>query len=206
MYRVKGVNGLDDADFRQVVADVLKGETEKFENIMHVYQKPIFLYCYHMLGHDAEAEDSAQEVFLKAYRNLGKYNREIPFGAWLYKIAYNQCIDAIRKRKLTRYLPFFYRDEKENKPVDLQIEAHYFDEFVHQAMAKLSAEERTLLLLRCVEDRSYQEIGLILNQNSTSLRKKYERSAAKFRKFYAQAKGVEEYEVGQGSGFEKTFS
>ncbi|MDQ0175372.1 RNA polymerase sigma-70 factor (ECF subfamily) [Bacillus chungangensis] len=188
---------MDDADLRQIIADVLDGDIEKFEKIMQVYQKSIFLYCYHMLGNYSEAEDSGQEVFLKTFRNLKKYNQDIPFGAWLYKIAYNQCIDVIRRRKLAKYLPFFYRDEKENKPVDLQIEANYFDEYVHQAMLRLSAEERNLLILRCVEEKSYQEISLILNQSNANLRKKYERSAAKFRKYYAQVKGVEQYEIGR---------
>jgi RNA polymerase sigma-70 factor (ECF subfamily) len=203
---MKGVRSLDDADLHQIILDVLEGDTKQFEKIMQIYQKPIFLYCCHMLGDYSEAEDSGQEIFLKAYRCLEKYNRAIPFGAWLYKIAYHQCIDVIRKRKLAKYLPFFYRDEKENKHVDLQIEAHYFDEFVHQALSRLSAEERNLLILRCVEDKSYQEISLILNQNSASLRKKYERSAAKFRKYYGQVKGVGQYRVREGSGFEKTFS
>ncbi|AMA72011.1 sigma-70 family RNA polymerase sigma factor [Aneurinibacillus thermoaerophilus] len=197
---------MDDNTLRQIIADILEGNTEKFEKIMQLYQKPIFLYCYHMLGNYAEAEDSGQEVFLNAFRSLNKYNPAIPFGTWLYKIAYNQCIDVIRKRKLAKYLPFFYQDEKENKHVDLQIEANYFDEYIQQAMSKLSAEERNLLILRCVEDKSYEEISLILNQNNATLRKKYERSAAKFRKHYAQVKGVKPYDIGQGSGFKRTFS
>lgn len=90
--------------------------------------------------------------------------------------------------------------------MDQQIEAHYFDESVHKAMSKLSVEERNLLILRCVEEKSYQEISLILNQSSATLRKKYERSAAKFRKYYAQGKEVGPNEIGQGSGFERTFS
>ncbi|GAV14167.1 sigma-70 family RNA polymerase sigma factor [Paenibacillus sp. chi10] len=194
---------MDDAELSQIIAEVLDGNTAKFEMIMEKYQKPIFLYCYHMLGNYTEAEDNAQEVFLKTFRNLRKYQSEVPFRAWLYKIAYHQCIDMIRKRKLVKYLPFFYRDEKENNDVDLQIEANYFDESVHQALSKLTAEERNLLILRCVEDKSYQEIGLILGKNSASLRKKYERTAAKFREHYAHVKGLGVDEYGQGSGFEK---
>ncbi|WP_234405568.1 RNA polymerase sigma factor [Paenibacillus sp. IHBB 10380] len=129
---------MNDAELNQIITDVLNGRTEKFEEIMEVYQKPIFLYCYHMLGNYAEAEDNAQEVFLKTFRNLQKFTQhEMNFGAWLYKIAYHQCIDIIRKRKLVKYMPFFYQDDKENKDVDLHIEANYFDESVHQAMAKL---------------------------------------------------------------------
>ncbi|MGG3281060.1 RNA polymerase sigma factor [Paenibacillus solani] len=196
---------MNDTELSQVIAEVLDGKTEKFEIIMEIYQKPIFRYCYHMLGNYAEAEDNAQEVFLKTFRMLNKYTQnQINFNAWIYKIAYHQCIDIIRKRRLVKYLPFFYQDDKENNEVDLHIEANYFDESVHQAMSKLTADERNLLILRCIEDKSYQEIELILGKNSTSLRKKYERTSAKFRKYYAQAKGVGKYEYGQGSGFEKT--
>nr|WP_275984039.1 sigma factor [Paenibacillus hamazuiensis] len=61
-----------------MIADVLKGDTEKFEFIVEHFQKPIFRYCYHMLGSDAEAKDSGQEVFLKASRHLHKYSRDLP--------------------------------------------------------------------------------------------------------------------------------
>ena len=197
---------MDEANLRQIITDVLEGDTEKFREIVKSYQRQIFLYCYHMLGHLEEAEDSGQEVFLKAYRNLKKYSPENSFSAWLYRIAYNHCIDVIRRRKLSRYLPFFYRDEKQNRPVEQQIEANYFDEYVHKALSSLTAEERNLLILRCVEDQSYQEIGQILQQNPASLRKKYMRTAAKFRKLYNEAKGEGACDVGQGAGIKKRFS
>ncbi|MFB5674461.1 RNA polymerase sigma factor [Paenibacillus terreus] len=200
------MNSLDDANLRQIITDVLGGDTEKFREIVKSYQRQIFLYCYHMLGHLEEAEDSGQEVFLKAYRNLKKYSPENSFSAWLYRMAYNHCIDVIRRRKLSRYLPFFYRDEKQNRPVEQQIEANYFDEYVHKALSSLTAEERNLLILRCVEDHSYQEIGQILQQNPASLRKKYMRTAAKFRKFYNEAKEEGACDVGQGTGIKKRFS
>lgn len=194
---------MEDADLHKKINEVLGGEIGKFESILQVYQRPIILYCYRMLGHYPEAEDSAQEVFLKAYRSLAKYNPEVPFGAWLYKIAYHQCIDVIRRRKLTKVIGLFYQDEKEHRPVDQQIEAMYPDEKVQRAMAMLSAEERNLLILRSVEEMSYQDISLILHHNSARLRKKYERAAQKFRKFYANAKGEDRYATLQRKGFER---
>ncbi|WP_258074419.1 sigma factor-like helix-turn-helix DNA-binding protein [Brevibacillus laterosporus] len=72
-------------------------------------------------------------------------------------------------------------------------------------MSKLTAEERNLLILRCIEEKSYEEISLILNRKSASLRKKYERAATKFRKSYAQVKEGEMDELAQErSGFKKT--
>ncbi|WP_232697419.1 hypothetical protein [Brevibacillus daliensis] len=59
------MSGLDDADLRQNIADVLEGGIEKFEKIMQIYQKSIFHYCYHMLGNHYEAEDSGAGSFFK---------------------------------------------------------------------------------------------------------------------------------------------
>ncbi|WNS42406.1 RNA polymerase sigma factor [Paenibacillus sp. MMS20-IR301] len=180
---------MKEADLQERITQVLAGDIQKFEAIMQVYQKQIFFYCYHMLGHYAEAEDCGQEVFLKAYRSLGSYNRDTPFGAWLYTIAYNQCIDVIRKRRLARYLRLFHQDEKQHRPVDQHIEAHYPDAAVQQAMARLTADERSLLLLRTVDELSYAEISLMLQQNTARLRKRYERASGKFKKYYIQATG-----------------
>ncbi|WP_068613249.1 RNA polymerase sigma factor [Paenibacillus tuaregi] len=180
---------MDEIDLHQIITDILNGDTSQFEKLMHRYQRQIFLYCYHMLGHYAEAEDSTQEVFIKAFRHLSKYKLEKPFEAWLYTIASNNCVDIIRKRRLVKYLPFLYRRDEHNQHVDQVIEDNYYNEHVLRVMSKLTPEERSLLILRCVEDKSYQEIGEIMRQNSTSLRKKFERTAAKFRKYHAQTTG-----------------
>lgn len=197
---------MDDTDLRQIISDILNGDTTQFERIMHKYQRPIFLYCYHMLNNYAEAEDYGQEVFLKAFRHMGRYDPEKSFEAWLYTIAYNQCIDALRKRKLVKYLPFLYHSTRDYSPIDQRIEDIYFDEQVLQAMHRLSAEERSLLILRCVEDKTYEEISTILQRSNAYLRKKYERTVGKFRKHYYPVKGASHNETKQRSGSSRTIS
>ncbi|NQX45132.1 RNA polymerase sigma factor [Paenibacillus tritici] len=194
---------MEDETIHHTIREVLDGNLDKFERILLHYQKRLILYCYHMLGSYPEAEDGAQEVFLKAYRSLSAYRPDVPFTAWLYKIAYHHCIDVIRRRKLSKALSLFYQDEREYRPVDQQIEAKFPDEKVQRAMAMLSAEERSLLILRSVEELSYQDISLMLHQSSTRLRKKYERSAKKFRKYYTEAKGEDYYAVLQRHGAER---
>jgi len=163
---------------------ILQGDEDRYEELMKAYQVKIFNYCYHILGHQMEAEDATQEVFIKAYRNLKKYKREIPFAAWLYKIAYNHCMDVLRKRKWSRFLPFLQEAERGESHIDIHIEDVYFSEPVYLAMATLSVEERTLLILRGVEEKTYEEISQIMNKNAASLRKKFERTAVKFRTAY----------------------
>ncbi|WP_082967209.1 RNA polymerase sigma factor [Paenibacillus oryzae] len=195
---------MTDSEMRQVLADVLNGDVEAFSRIVQVYQRPIYHYCYHMLSSRSEAEDCAQEVFLKLFRSLRHYDTGKPLEAWLYKIAYHQCVDSLRRRKLTRYLPFFYQRDDDNCHVEREIESTYFNEEVHKAMSRLSPEERNLLILRCVEDKSYDELALIMNKNAAALRKRYERAAVKFRGYYREAKGDVSHDNGKrGSGSEK---
>ncbi|WP_126425190.1 RNA polymerase sigma factor [Brevibacillus marinus] len=183
---------MDQPSPEQVVHSILEGRIEGYELLVRRFQNAIFRYCYHMLGHHEEAKDATQEVFWRAYRHLNKYKLDVPFAAWLYKIAYHHCIDIIRKRKLSNLLPFIFRNEKQYSPVDQHIEDVYFSEAVYLSMAKLSPEERTLLILRGVEEKTFDEIAMILHKKSASLRKKYERTAAKFRLYYSQVKGGEE--------------
>lgn len=171
-------------EINELLDAVVQGAENRYAEILQSFQERIFHYCYHILGNQYEAEDATQEVFIKAYRHITKYNREFPFAAWLYKIAYHHCIDLIRKRKWLRLLPFL--ETKQNQSdIEQHIENTYFSEAVYKAMATLSVEERTLLLLRGVEEKTYDEIALIMNKNGASLRKKFERTAAKFRTAYS---------------------
>ncbi|MFS0556704.1 RNA polymerase sigma factor [Brevibacillus sp. 179-C9.3 HS] len=169
----------------ELLKEIVQGADDRYTDIMKSYQTPIFHYCYHILGNRYEAEDATQEVFIKAYRNLQKYSPSMPFAAWLYKIAYHHCIDLIRKRKWTRMLPFLVPTKEPQSDIEQHIENVYFSEDVFLAMQTLSVEERTLLLLRSVEEKTYEEISLIMNKNAASLRKKFERTAAKFRSAYS---------------------
>ncbi|WP_246021286.1 RNA polymerase sigma factor [Paenibacillus lentus] len=139
-----------DPDIQHVIFKVIQGDLTQFEQIMNKYQRKIFSYCYHMLGHYAEAEDAAQDTFIKAYKNLEKYQPDKSFEVWLYTIASNTCIDALRKRKSTKYLPFLYQNDKDNRHVDQTINDHYYNEEILISLSRLTIEERSLLILRCV--------------------------------------------------------
>src|SRR3972149_11196700 len=75
-----------------------QGDDGAFANLVGAYQGPVYNLCYRLLGDGYEAEDAAQETFLKAYRNLGRYDPDRPFVNWLLKIASNHSIDRLRRR------------------------------------------------------------------------------------------------------------
>ena len=77
-----------------------KGDSGAFTQLVETYQRPVFNLCYRMLSNAEDAEDAAQETFLRAYRSIKRYDNSRPFGTWLLSIAAHYCIDQIRKRRM----------------------------------------------------------------------------------------------------------
>ncbi len=82
------------------IKQVLKGDQDAYAEVVEIYKDKVFQICYRMLGNRHEAEDIAQEAFLRAYVNIASFNIDLKFSTWLYRIATNLCIDRIRKRSL----------------------------------------------------------------------------------------------------------
>ncbi|MDF2840504.1 MAG: polymerase [Clostridia bacterium] len=179
----------------EIVGQIQKGDMEKYELLIEKFQKPLFTYVYHIIGDLHEAEDITQEALLKAYNNIGSYKNSISFGAWLYKIAYNHTINVMRRKKLISIIPgleFF--DIKEPSTSDENIYLNEFSCDMEKALSGLSLKEKSLLFLRILEERSYDEISLILNNKPENLRKKFERAKRKLRKYYEVDGRRDEYE------------
>jgi RNA polymerase sigma-70 factor (ECF subfamily) len=76
-----------------------QGDAQAFTALVEAYQRPVFNLCYRMLGNAQDAEDAAQETFLRAYKNMRRYDDRRPFSTWLLSIAAHYCIDQARKRR-----------------------------------------------------------------------------------------------------------
>ncbi len=86
------------------INEVLKGNQDAFEEIVTLFQHRLYQVCYRMLGNAQEAEDIAQEAFVRAYINIHTFDQKRKFSTWLFRIATNLCIDRIRKKKPDYYL------------------------------------------------------------------------------------------------------
>lgn len=86
---------------QELVVQVLDGDQQAFSDLVERYQKSVYNLTYRMLGNAGEAEDAAQEAFLRAYQHLKRYDPSRSFKTWVLSIASNHCIDRIRKRRLT---------------------------------------------------------------------------------------------------------
>lgn len=133
-----------------------------------------------------ETEDTVQDVFVKAYHCIKSYKNSFTFGAWLYKMAYNQAVNQLRRKKLLKMIPLL--DTNINCiPEDSIEEDFYKDELscqMEQALERLSPEEKNLIVLRILEERSYEEISQITGIRPDTLRKKYERARNKIKTHY----------------------
>lgn len=151
------------------------GDTRAVEELVELYQDRVFNLCYYLTGNPSDAQDLAQEVFVKAYVNLKKFRHEADLGTWLHRIAVNLWLNIKRSRKNT---PVFSLDDPvqtdegeltrtvaavdpEGDPEET-LEGREIQEEVRQALLKLPEEYRMVLVLREMEEYSYEEIATVL--------------------------------------------
>lgn len=176
----RGSVGLADSSSPEMVeADLIRlsiqGDMDAFGELVRLYENPIFNLTYRMLNDAAEAEDAAQEAFIKAYSNLHRYDIARSFKTWLFSIASNHCIDRIRRRRLT----FLSIDEplpphpsltsNEPQPEQTMIEGEQ-SEVIETLLNELSPEYRAAVVLRYWYEMSYQEIADALNTTESAIK------------------------------------
>ncbi|RUT29109.1 RNA polymerase sigma factor [Paenibacillus zeisoli] len=160
-----------------IVAQIKDGNKEAFRALVCEYQRKIHVYSYHMLRNKEEAEDAVQEIFLKCYQNIHQYSQGTSFSGWLYTVAYNHCINLLKKRSLRHKLIALYRTQL----AQAKQEVDYASLSIQDVLGLLSAEDRNLLVLRVWEDLSFDEISRIMNCKPTTVRKRFERIRKKLK-------------------------
>ncbi|MGY0693972.1 RNA polymerase sigma factor SigW [Virgibacillus sp. FSP13] len=155
------------------IKQVKKGDQSAFEDIVAFFQNKIYQHCYRMLGNAHEAEDIAQEAFIRAYINIHSYDDRRKFSTWLYRIATNLTIDRIRKRKPDYYLDaeikgteglnMYAQLEADNRLPEEEVESLELKSYIHQEISELPPKYRTIIILRYLEEFSLKEISEILD-------------------------------------------
>lgn len=156
---VKEVVILGDTD-KDIIEYIIKGNTGAFSEIVKRYKGAVYSLCYRMVRNKEEAEDLSQEVFVKVYKNLTKYNPEYKFSTWILRIATNTTIDHLRKNKV-EILPL-NEDIKDREKVESAEDVFLIGDDnsrVEKAIADLSIEFRTLILQYHYYGLSYKEIA-----------------------------------------------
>lgn len=171
------------------VQGVKDGNIECFEIVVETFQQQLFRYCYRMLGNLQEAEDAVQEAFLKAFDKIHSYKNSSNFSSWIYKITYNHCISLIRRKKMLQFVPFLETNIPENEDVGKSFEEFQINKEINLVLKRLSIEDRCIVILKNIDEKSFEEIAQILNLKPATVRKRYERLRKKLRVGFQEIKG-----------------
>jgi RNA polymerase sigma-70 factor (ECF subfamily) len=181
---------IDREQVEALVEQVQRGDREQYASIVGYFQQPVYRYCCRLLGNRQDAEDAVQDILVKAYQAISGYTPGVSFSAWLYRIAGNHCLNLLRRRRLQGQLLRIFRPDTAAASAEQQLEARLFSPALESALARLSLEERNILVLRVFEELTFQEMGQILNCSPNALHKRMERIKRKVREFMQTEEGI----------------
>jgi RNA polymerase sigma-70 factor, ECF subfamily len=181
-----------DALINKRIKEVLKGDQNAFAEIVELFQDKLYRVCYRMLGNKHEAEDIAQEAFVRAFINIHTFDTNRKFSTWLYRIGTNLCIDRIRKKKpdyfldaevagtegLNMYSQIASTDELPEEEV-LKME---MQDRVQYEISRLPDKYRAVIVLKYMEDLPLQEISDILEMPLGTVKTRIHRGREALRK------------------------
>lgn len=188
----------------ELVSRAKKGERAAFDELYHKYKRPILNYTYRFIGNAAEAEELTQEVFVRAYINIGRYQPRAKFSSWLYRIAANLCKNFLRhsqyEKRLSPIKEVSYEGgEEESAPLIEIIEdkARLPDELavgreteklVQEAIDRLPPNLKEALILCDIEGLSYGEAAKIMRCSPMTVGSRIWRAREKLAKILGHMK------------------
>ena len=187
---------------QQVVVYAQRGREDAYRELIARYERPVFSLIFRMVRDRETAEDLAQETFIKVLNNIDRYLPEFKFSSWLFKIANNITIDFLRRRQLDTISiegapDAVTAESKRATSIALasgresplqELESKELGEQIERAIGKLRPEYRACILLRHVEDYSYDEIAEIVKLPLGTVKTYIHRARAELRETLAGVK------------------
>ena len=164
-----------DIDDLQLIDRVLAGEQNVYAQLVERYRGYAFTIALKVLGVRPDAEEAAQDAFIKAYHNLAKFNREAKFSTWLYRIVFNTAVSLRRTRKVT------FQDIPESIPAQgsdsvKTLEKSDKRRFIEMGLSRLSEADRVALTLFYLRELSLEEIGAITGMPANTVKVRIHRA------------------------------
>lgn len=175
---------------QQYIAEIIAGNTQRFSVLVDRYKDLVFSLALKMLKNREEAEEVAQDTFIKVYHSLHTFKGESKFSTWIYKVAYRACLDRMKKNK----------KEESNIPIDdfsehlvltmenalSQMMEHERKKAIQDCLNELPGDDGFLLTLFYFEDQSLEEIAKIMNITANNVKVKLYRSRQKLTAIFKQ--------------------
>jgi RNA polymerase sigma-70 factor (ECF subfamily) len=177
-------------DDSAVVTAFLGGEERAFSELVTRYQTRLLNFVYRTIGDREKAEDLVQEVFIRVYRHLHRFDRSKKFSTWVYTIASNLAKNELRNRSRNPLVLFqtvqknFQDEDTTSRPDDMYRKRH-LREIVEQTVAKLPEHHRNVFILRELEGKSYEEIAEITDCNLGTVKSRLNRARNSFAEIIA---------------------
>jgi len=185
---------LDQDQELQWVLQARAGDQEAFAEIVKAYERPVYNLAYRMLGSESEAEDAAQETFIKVYSRLDTYDPERKFSSWILSVASHHCIDRLRRRKenavsMEEIMAWRCVPDQKPKPEDRTLNADRERE-IRALLQQLPEEYRLLIILRYWHEYSYEEMSEITETTVSAVKSKLHRARKQMAEMMAEQKQV----------------
>lgn len=168
-----------------------------FGVLMERYESKMLLYIKRISSvSNEEAEDILQESFLKAYQNLHNFDQKLSFSSWLYRIVHNETISYWRKKKIRpQGNAVHVDDEFFERIVDSQdfvreIDGEYLKDAIQEVLVEMDEKYREILILKYIEEKSYEEISDILKKPTGTVATHINRAKKQFRELYEQKSNI----------------
>lgn len=161
--RIDGSSRLDERAEKEddeAVGAFQKGDRRAFDRLVLKYQKMIYRLAVRYTGSHQDADDLAQEIFLRAYRGLGAFRAEARFSTWLYRIGVNACLNWVGGRRAGEKLPDHLVDPRPGALERLSRDEASRE--LREAISKLPDKQRATLVLRVYQDMSHKEIAEVM--------------------------------------------
>jgi RNA polymerase sigma-70 factor (ECF subfamily) len=155
-----------------LVAASLGGDDDAFAELVGRHKRRVFAMASRFARDDHQLDDICQEVFVRAFRNLGKFRSEAPFAHWLARITVSACYDFLRKERRVREQVSLDAAvfEMPDRRIDAALSAGRARELLNFAMQRLSPDERLIITLAEIEERSMREIAELTGWSETNVK------------------------------------
>lgn len=163
----------------QAIQEVLAGKSNNFVTIVDLYKDMVYSISFQVLGNEQDAEECAQDTFLKAFNKLSSFKNESKFSTWLYKIAYYSALN--------------YKKSRKNNTIELNTNHSFIEEdsdkvekelAVKSALKTLSEEDRIIVSLYYLDEKSVKEVAQITDLSESNVKIKLMRSREKLKEVF----------------------
>ncbi len=155
-----------------LIAQAQAGNSDALTTLYEQYKQPIYGYFYYKIGDAQSAEDLTSELFLRVIENLPSYRqRDVPFRAWLFRIANNMAVDYFRKMNVRNHLSLDERvtADQQSAP-DIIAEQRLTGDRLKAALQQLTSNQSDVIILRFVADMPIKQVAQVLNKSESAVK------------------------------------